>query len=97
LYGFIPKREHKLTYAIFGDYCVSNSDKIFPGNCLLNSLILAVLAAGVIIVGLASGILWSIASIPLLLLIGISVGALTGGLVYENIKYKSVYRISEIE
>jgi hypothetical protein len=95
LYGFIPKRRHKLTYAIFGDSCVSNSDKIFPGNCLANSLILAVLAAGAIIVGLASNIVLSIVSIPLLFFIGIAVGEPTGGLVYENIKYKSVYTISQ--
>jgi hypothetical protein len=105
LYGFIPKRRHKLTYAILGDYCVSDTDNIFPINALFAMWLglVGLLACPGIIIILVSNpphiiyiIFLIMAAIDGLGICSIA-GALIGTPLTEEIDNNSVYEISETE
>jgi hypothetical protein len=106
LYGFIPKKRHKLTTVIFGDYCFSKHDKIFRGGTLVGTVfpLVAALATGGIVLGTGLGSTFEdtlslafILSFSCLFLSFISVGILIGIPTDENIDDNSVYRITDIE
>jgi membrane associated rhomboid family serine protease len=103
LYGFIPKLRHKLTYAIFGDYCVSNTNNIFSINPLFSMLfgLVGLLATQGTMIMLGIGILnYPGVSIALGLsgiMFGLFVGIAVGDIPLKRKSYDSVYRITDIE
>jgi hypothetical protein len=103
LYGFIPKRRHKLTYTIFGDYIVYNGDDIFPGRILFGTLsilvsVLAAVAGGIMMGnGLLNAVVLTIVFTGLGICVIGPILAATGSFVNESTCDKSVYEISEIE
>lgn len=103
LYGFIPKLRHKLTYTIFGDYCIHNGVDIFPGRILFGMLFSLVassvaVAGGIMMgAGLFDTVLITVPYGLCLSAIGLMLGGAIGSFVNESIHDKSVYEISEIE